>query len=345
MFSYSILFTKKGAGAFQRSMLFICLLIFVNIIYKFRWAEDGLYVVKNLWSPTWMLFGPLLFFGCKALVPGQKKNKYFLHLLPFFVVSLLYVFTFILKSFIHQFENESYVIYRSSYLLISVSLWIYSYKTLRTLYAIKNYTPSTDLLVIISALYILIGFLLAMRYFCWGIFRIDMGMDYRVICYFLLLMVSVFVFRHLYLGKKSVVSEEGKLQNPRYSNSVLKPDVAENYKRRIIEYFETTQIYLRPNLSLELLSRNLDIPKRYLPQIFNVYFKVNFYRFIAQYRIEFALNEMRSANGMLTIESLAYECGFNSKTSFNRYFKEITGLTPREYQDRHLNFTIMLKTA
>ncbi len=34
----------------------------------------------------------------------------------------------------------------------------------------------------------------------------------------------------------------------------------------------------------------------------------------------------------ITIESLAYECGFNSKTTLNKYFKELTGLVPSQYR-------------
>jgi len=46
----------------------------------------------------------------------------------------------------------------------------------------------------------------------------------------------------------------------------------------------------------------------------------------------YALDLINTNQGKLKIESLAYSCGFNSKTSFNKYFKEKTGFTPSEYQ-------------
>lgn len=344
MFLYSSFLSQKKLNAFQRIMLVICLLVFLTVLYKFRWTGEGSHPMKGVWSPTWMLFGPLLFFGFNALVSG-KAPRYYLHLLPFFVACLFYVLTLLMTDFEYRWQSESYVIYHSSSLVISFSLWFYSYKVIRELYAMRSYTPSTDLLVIISALYILVGFLIAMRFLCWGVLKIEMGIDYRLISYFLLSVVSLFVFRHLYLDGRNIRIENEELHSPRYVNSMLNPDVADDYKKKIIECFETTRIFLHPDLSLELLSKNLNIPKKYLPQIFNMHFKVNFYKFVAQYRIEYALSQMRLKEGKFTIESLAYECGFNSKTSFNRYFKEITGVTPREYQDHHLQLTEILKTA
>ncbi|PLX12240.1 MAG: hypothetical protein C0597_13735 [Marinilabiliales bacterium] len=51
-----------------------------------------------------------------------------------------------------------------------------------------------------------------------------------------------------------------------------------------------------------------------------------------QYRIEeFKRLASSPKNHQFTLLSLAYECGFNSKSSFNRYFKKSTGVTPSQY--------------
>ncbi|MGF1925655.1 MAG: helix-turn-helix domain-containing protein, partial [Bacteroidia bacterium] len=88
------------------------------------------------------------------------------------------------------------------------------------------------------------------------------------------------------------------------------------------------------DISIDLISRELDIPKYHFSQLFNVHIGTNFYTFIAERRIEYALKKLSEEQGKLKIESLAYQCGFNSKTSFNRYFKQITGFTPLEYLSR-----------
>jgi AraC-like DNA-binding protein len=33
-----------------------------------------------------------------------------------------------------------------------------------------------------------------------------------------------------------------------------------------------------------------------------------------------------------TLLGIAFESGFNSKTTFNRIFKQVTGVAPRDYQ-------------
>ncbi|WP_316819693.1 helix-turn-helix domain-containing protein [Pedobacter gandavensis] len=122
------------------------------------------------------------------------------------------------------------------------------------------------------------------------------------------------------------------VHNNSYSNSTLKFDVAQRYQQQILELFEQTEIYLRSDISVDLLSKELGIPKHAFSQIFNVYLKKNFYSFVADYRILYAINKIELNRGILTLESLAYESGFNSRTSFNHYFKKHTGLTPNEYQ-------------
>jgi AraC-like DNA-binding protein len=60
--------------------------------------------------------------------------------------------------------------------------------------------------------------------------------------------------------------------------------------------------------------------------------RMNFNMFINKYRVETFMSIAKAQeNEKLTIEGMAYESGFNSKTVFNTYFKKETGLTPSQY--------------
>lgn len=74
----------------------------------------------------------------------------------------------------------------------------------------------------------------------------------------------------------------------------------------------------------------------------NGYKRKPFYRYINEYRIEYFKNMIEKAiekNENINFLSFAYEAGFKSKSSFNRYFKEIIGKTPSEYYKNLINET------
>ncbi|MCA6447833.1 MAG: AraC family transcriptional regulator, partial [Chitinophagaceae bacterium] len=62
-------------------------------------------------------------------------------------------------------------------------------------------------------------------------------------------------------------------------------------------------------------------------------FQMNFNDFINRYRVEEVKKQLQNPkNASLTIMSLAYDAGFNSKATFNRAFKKHTGENPSKYQ-------------
>jgi len=70
-----------------------------------------------------------------------------------------------------------------------------------------------------------------------------------------------------------------------------------------------------------------------LSQIINENFNRNFYDLINEYRVKEVkkcLSNQKYNN--FTLLGIAYECGFNSKASFNGVFKKFTGLTPSEFK-------------
>jgi YesN/AraC family two-component response regulator len=92
------------------------------------------------------------------------------------------------------------------------------------------------------------------------------------------------------------------------------------------------KLFLDENISLRQLAEILNIHPNYLSQVVNVHFKKNFYDFINSYRVEeFKRLVVLPENKKKTFFALAYDCGFNSKASFNNSFKKLTGTTPTEF--------------
>lgn len=95
---------------------------------------------------------------------------------------------------------------------------------------------------------------------------------------------------------------------------------------------EKDQVFLNPDLNLELLSRYLEVTEKNCSYILNQGLNVNFNQYINKYRIDaFKKRIEQGENKTYTLTSLAYECGFNSKSTFNRVFKLNCGITPSEF--------------
>lgn len=336
----AILSLKKIFNDFNLITALIFILGFIHIFYKLRWTANGLESAVNLWNPFWLLFGPLLFYAYKIFAKqhiNMKRREYYVHLLPSLAFSIFYAIAFFSTNMDDPWKNKLFIYYQNSFFVIIFSLLAYAiYVLIMTLrIEIPGKLGTEALLITMSAIYMLTGLIGTMMYMAWGILHVDIGLDYRFFSYGLIFFANIIIAWHwIFIEDKEVEVEQENNQHISYRNSALDEDLAETYKNRITNFFDNSTAYLEPNLSLESLAVELDIPKHYLSQLFNVFFKKNFHAFVAEYRISYAIKLLDHNHNRLTIESLAYSCGFNSKTSFNRYFKSKTGLTPSAYQLR-----------
>jgi len=102
------------------------------------------------------------------------------------------------------------------------------------------------------------------------------------------------------------------------------------------QVMETSKPYLNPRLAIHDLASGINIPPYQLSKIINLEFHSNFFEFVNSYRIEEFKERISSGEHRnLTILAIAFECGFNSKSAFNRIFKESTGITPGDFIKHH----------
>lgn len=102
---------------------------------------------------------------------------------------------------------------------------------------------------------------------------------------------------------------------------------------KLKQFVETQKLYLNQNLSLHDLANETLIQPHQLSKLIHREFGINFFEFINRYRVEYFKNTVNSTQFKnYTLLAIAFECGFNSKASFNRIFKEYTGITPAEFR-------------
>ena len=163
--------------------------------------------------------------------------------------------------------------------------------------------------------------------------------------YFYFAGLTIFIFFLGYWGYKQgeVFSFQSGTEisnvDPETENKKPAPySIPEEKIRELNRVMEKQKPYLNPSLTIYELANLIALPPHHLSKLINHEFKCNFFEYINQHRIEaFKTNIFSDKYKDFTLLGIALECGFNSKSAFNRIFKEQTGTTPTEYKNQHIN--------
>ena len=126
-------------------------------------------------------------------------------------------------------------------------------------------------------------------------------------------------------------------ETKKYASSTLKNEQSIEIWDRIISLMENQKLYRNPTLRLNDLVNEIGKPLPHISQVINEQMNMSFLDFVNQYRVKEAkelLCDEKSKS--MTILAIAYEVGFNSKTTFYTSFKKVTGQTPSEYKKANL---------
>ncbi len=304
------------------------------------------FIYFDIGIPLSLLYGPLTYFANNYsrnnIYPLEKR---IIHTLPFILFGIYYIV--VLFSGFGQFRLSYYILY---FISTFISLSAYPFAVYQQMKREKEGPDAKTTMLLVQLNVICILNALFILFLIVSFFKtIDPGFEPRLMVYALLVtsstLISLYLYRS-YFGKKVTILN-GDLGNDdntlvpqtiwkRYQRSLLEEQTLEEYAYKVEEVLSQSKLYLNSGISLEILSKKADIPKHHFSQLLNVYMGKSFYQLVAEYRIQYALQRM-SEDDNITIEALAYECGFSSKTSFNKYFKEITGNSPSEYRSLKAN--------
>ncbi|PJJ80367.1 helix-turn-helix domain-containing protein [Mucilaginibacter auburnensis] len=151
---------------------------------------------------------------------------------------------------------------------------------------------------------------------------------------------TVFITYYLLVQKEVYPYEEVQLQslelilNPveEKPKARLSAELMDELKARLISLMETERMFLNSELNLPELSEKMGVSPHDVSYVLNEGMHSNFYQFINAYRVAEAKQLMQSGKySHLNILGIAYNAGFNSKTTFNTAFKRETGLSPSQF--------------
>ena len=97
---------------------------------------------------------------------------------------------------------------------------------------------------------------------------------------------------------------------------------------------ESDKLFLDNSLTLDVLSDELNLSRHHTSQLINEYFKMNFFEFVNNYRIDEAIKLLQDKENDLNINQIIYSSGFNNRTSFYNAFKKKTGISPKSFRNQ-----------
>lgn len=93
------------------------------------------------------------------------------------------------------------------------------------------------------------------------------------------------------------------------------------------------EVFRRQELNLNMLAGEMGISAHRLSSLLNNQYKQNFADVISKHRIGSILHQLKQPAAMqhITIEAMAYNAGFASRSAFYAAFKKVTGASPLEF--------------
>jgi len=284
--------------------------------------------------PVAVLYGPLAFSAYLSLQKKPAFTIFFaLNIIFFVLLSLVYLSLKTPWAMLNLKRDYLDFYYLFYFLVMMISMTAHSILPLITL--MKKANVDNQEMFLINFFYfsifisILIVFIL-IRQFIFP--KILNGFDVNMLINLLLFMGWLMIgnFIRMYI-------RDGGL-NLKLHETVATVDFVGNETNGNNIYFEKVDAVLSnadllcdPEFSLAVLAAKTGIPRFQLTNALKVFYDKNFYQLLAELRIQHAKIKLE-ADLDLKIEALSYECGFKSKSAFNKYFKEIVGVTPKEYR-------------
>ncbi len=160
---------------------------------------------------------------------------------------------------------------------------------------------------------------------------------YRVeIDYVVLMLTSILIYAIGYSAiNQPKFFEHLNLQNGK-STKGLKPEEQDRIKNLLLAFYHKEKPYLKEQLKLEDVAKGIAVQPHQLSMAINDAFGINFFEFTNNYRIEEAKALLKNpAFANHKIIAVAFDAGFGNKATFNRVFKNNTGLTPSAFKSKY----------
>ena len=335
-------------------IIFTCIIFLMLNYYAELNKLKLLYILTfNIADVVSIAIGPFLYLYVKSLFEEKqviKKN------LIHFIYPTVYLIIFSIPLLVFSITKAKFVPYIEK--IINVNRIVYVYEDfyliiylIVTLFLLKKYNNVTKSIYsnlknkeLLWVKYLILGALIIIVV---DVFTFIYDFNYPNANFesdfVTVILVVIFLYFLGYYGiKQSKVLVPEFLLNPvknnKISTSLINMDSIEikQHISKINTVLTTKELFLDEDLTLSKLAKEISLSDKKLSAIINQEMDTSFYDLINSYRLEeFKKRVVSKEFDNLTILGIAYDCGFKTKSTFNRLFKLQTGISPSEFKKNH----------
>lgn len=340
-FSILLLFKTKGVVVANRLLAIFILLTMIPLWNDVVLSEPEVLAglgISSGWLYLAPFHGPLLYLYTFYFIGGQSLSKQvwcWLAFLPFVGIVAKCTQTYFIEGYF-----PSYVWF-TIYGLVFVQIGLCTYFSLKLVWKLE-----TNLKQNLSNLdkaktnwleqLLIIYFVVTMVSLVHILSKLSGFPDVKTLQIIVTVSESIFIFLLSFWGfnkANTIFHDLVVVEDKKYKNSGLNKQKSEQVILKLKRLMEAEELYLQSDISLLTLSEKLNETPHNVSQALNESLQSNFYDYINSARILRAKELLRAPEyRKLAIIDVAYQVGFNSKTSFNNSFKKYANQTPSQFR-------------
>ncbi len=338
---------KRSANRFLAALIFLlsmasfCLSGEYHQWFGFRWLS---FIVQLVPLIVAMPIGPLMYFYIQSFtdpaftLTPQRRRQFWPVVIDFGapVAAIIYVAGVLLG--VLKKHPQPWVIFIDTYNVYSdiprwISLAIYTGLSFKFLAVYKrSNAPGAGLRWLQQLTWLFAGFAAI-----WLVYLVpyviprytDVMLD-KFGWYPIYVPVTILIY---WLGIKGYIISYQELVTAKKTETVLPESTTAPAVALLQKAMEEDQLYLNAALTLQMVAQHTGLPPKTISAVLNQHLHKNFNEYVNGYRVNLFKEKLLQVDAeQLTFTGMAYDCGFSSPATFQRVFKQLTGMSPSKFR-------------
>jgi len=327
--------------------------ILVHLVLDETGFYNSIVLVKYSVETLPLFISPLHYLYARALIQDKRYpfKILILHALPAILYLVFRIASMSLDLEYGRYQERSldYIFYNwtiniqgLSYMIFTLLLINRYTNTLKEMFAALEKVKLTWLRNITILMLSLLLIFLTENF----LFLFDINFSHFFNLTSVIMAISVYALGYMGLSRSEVFSSseistpikqlyqvDPSNKDASYEKSGLSEEKATQCQKELLALMKNEELFRDNNLTLSKVAGKLNISTHNLSEVINRRIMLNFFDFINSYRVEQVKKDLLAAEKQnLTLLAIAFDAGFNSKSSFNAIFKKHTGKTPSEFR-------------